>query len=187
MVDLFTVLNRLGNTFLPMVYLLFGLMGVLGTWIGLKTFHHAWLHATGEMRPNMISKEMLLAGLALAGALIVPGVIMWKAAGTFVLGGNKTYDMFSYLSAPQTSGYCETSTNTLTKFFMVLGVVSMIVAAQNTWGKVQGDSNSHNATKAWVFFVGGLLLFFVNDVAEIASRTTGIPIGLPQICAALTP
>ena len=134
----------------------------------------------------MVRKEMILPAYALAGALIVPGVVLWKSAGTFVLGGRKTYDMFAYLQSAPAAGYCENATNALTAFFMLLGAISILIAAQNAYGQVGGDSHSRSSGRTWTYFIGGVLLFFVNDVAAIVAATVKLPVGLPQVCAALS-
>lgn len=184
--DLLTLLSNLGSSFLPALNVVFALMGLFGLWIGFVTTFHVYLHATGEVRPDMVRKEMILPAYALAGALAVPGVVLWKSAGTFVLGGQKTYDMFAYLQSAPVANYCDNATNALTKFFMLLGAISILIAANNVWGRVGGDSHAHSNARAWTYFVGGVLLFFVNDVAEIVAATAKVPVGLPQICAALT-
>ena len=185
-IDLLALLTNLGKSFLPGLNLVFAIMGLLSLWIGLRTSFDAYQHATGEMRPNMVRREMILPAYALAGALAVPAVIFWKSANTLVLGGQKTYDEFAYLQTAPTGGYCEGATNALTAFFMLLGGISILIAAYNLWGRVGGDSHTHSNVKAATYFIGGILLFFVTDVAAIAANTTGIPVGLPQICAALT-
>ena len=186
--DFLTVVAKLSAAFLPGVNFVFALMGLGGLAIGLKVFYDAYQHAAGEMRPNMISKGAILPALVLAGALAVIPVVMWQAAGTFVLGGNKTYDMFAHLQTAPSGGYCDSATDALTKLFMLLGTVSMALAADHVWGRISGNTHARNhATgKAWAYGIGGLLLFFVNDVAAIAAATTGWTIGLPQLCAALS-
>ena len=183
--DLLTMLSNLGGTFRGGQVVVFSFMGAFGLYIGLVAGFQTYLHATGENRAGMMSREMIPWAYVLAGALAVPPIIMWKSANTFVLGGQKTYDAFAYLQGTPSASYCDNAVNTLTLFFMLFGLISIAAAGADYWGHVKGSPRSHSSTRGWVFFIGGILLFFINDTAAIASATVKIPIGLPQVCAAL--
>lgn len=127
-------------------------------------------------------KALLL--IALGGAMSVPLVIMWDAAGTFVLGGTETYNILSYLPPPNTSPWCDRVKAAVILFFMCMGITgvgwaTVLVRERILYGRQGG------ALKAIVFGLGGLTCFFILDAAELVSNSIGLNISLDNVCTIL--
>lgn len=124
-------------------------------------------------------KALLL--IILGGAMSVPLVIMWDAAGTFVLGGTETYNILSYLPPPDTSPWCDRVKAAIILFFMCMGITgvgwSFMLVRDRILHQRQGGS-----LRAIVFFLGGLTCFFILDAAELVSNSIGLNISLDNVC-----
>lgn len=124
-------------------------------------------------------KALLL--IVLGGAMSVPLVIMWDAAGTFVLGGTETYNILSYLPPPNTSPWCDRVKAAVILFFMCMGITgigwSTVLVRERILHQRQGGSMT-----AIVFFLGGLTCFFILDAAELISNSIGLDISLDNVC-----
>lgn len=128
-----------------------------------------------------------LGQILLGGALTVPLVIMWDVAGTFVVGGNATYNILSYLPPDTSQPWCEKITSGLVLFFMILGLIAVGWSAVIMNERMLVGYQQGSTIKAITFFVGGLACFFILDVANIIANTIGLEVGFDQVCAVLGP
>ena len=125
-----------------------------------------------------------LGQILLGGALAVPLPVMWDVAGTFVAGGEETYNILSYLPPADDDPYCEAIANGLTLFLMTLGLIaigwSAVLANDRITSGRQGTTGM-----TLIYFFGGMACFFITSVAAVLSATFGIEIGFEQVCAVL--
>lgn len=181
--DLISAFNSLGEALSYLIPLILAFMGLMGLWFGAHTLYDVWRHITGQNGHGEGLGGGIIARFALSGALAVAPVLLWRAANTFVLGGAQTDTMFAYLR-DTSGGYCQTFSYVLTMFFMSVGLAACAYAATSAYSAANGRNHSAGKTYVW-YFVGGVLLFFVNDVASIIGNTIGMHVGLENICIAM--
>lgn len=121
--------------------------------------------------------------ILLGGALSVPLIIMWDVAGTFVVGGDATYNILSYLPPDTSQPVCEQITSGVVLFFMILGLVAVGWSAIIANERIVGGYQQGSTMKALTYFFGGLACFFVLDIAALISATVGFEVGFDQVCA----
>lgn len=184
MPDLISLFNKLAVVLPSATTLVYTFMGLAGLTIGILTLIDAYQHAVGEMSPRLPSKGSIPVRLFLAGALVVSPLLLWRAANTFVLGGDKTADMFSYIGGGENTPYCDLFHQSLAYFFMFVGSIAIATAAIQVNGIATGHSN-RSVFGPIVFFIGGVLCFFIDDVGQIIGNTIGMEITLDNICANL--
>ncbi|MCG0998930.1 hypothetical protein [Acetobacter persici] len=181
-IDVFT---NVASLFLPGVNFLFMLSALFGTWIGYRATYDLFRHVKGDQVPGMMPKDAILPCYFLAGALIVVPVILWRGAKTFVLGGNRTYSIFSYLPNTQTGSTCGNLSNSLTELCMLIGTISIFTAGRKAYVRVTRPEQGIGSGGAITYFVAGIFLFFITDANYLLSKTAGVMIGMPAICKAL--
>ncbi len=186
MPDLIELFNKLAVVLPSATTLVYTFIGLAGLTIGILALADAYQHAIGEVSPRLPSKGSIPFRLLLAGAMVVSPLLLWRAANTFVLGGNRTYDMFSYVEAGENTPYCDLFHQSLTYFFMFIGSIAIATAAVQANGIATGRNNK-SAFGPVVFFIGGVLCFFIDDVGAIIGNTVGMDITLENICANLSP
>ena len=184
MPDLIELFNKFGVVLPAATTLVYTFIGLAGLTIGIVAIFDAYQHAVGEMSPRLASKGSIPFRLILAGAMVVSPLILWRAANTFVLGGDETYDMFSYTAGNQNTPYCQLFHQSLSFFFMFIGSVAIATAAIQANSLANGRSNNSWFGPA-VFFIGGILCFFIDDVGMIIGNTIGMEISLDNICKAM--
>ena len=127
-----------------------------------------------------------LTRLVIAGALAVPAVLLWRAADTFVLGGEATGDLLTYLPGDATAPYCEQLRYAITGFFMVVGVIAIFTSMMMFNARADGRGNI-SIGSGLATLVGGVALFFITDVSGLIARSTGFGMSsLSGICTAIT-
>lgn len=119
------------------------------------------------------------------GALAVPLVVMWDAAGTFVLGGDETYNMLSYLPPPNTSPWCDRVKAAVILFFMCIGITAWAAGAFFVYTRINTSGAQGVGLKAVGYAFGGLVCFFLTDFAVMFSTTFGMDISLDNVCSIL--
>lgn len=184
MPDLIDMFNRLGVVLPAATSLVFAFVGLAGIMIGIITMSDAYQHAIGERSPRLPSKGSIPFRLMLAGAMVVSPIVLWRAANTFVLGGDKTYDMFSYVAGSGTTPYCQLFHHSLAYFFMFIGAIALATSAFQMNAIANGRGN-HSWFSPSVFFIGGIMCFFIEDVGSIIGNTINMQISLDNICATL--
>jgi hypothetical protein len=172
---------NLTETFPLVVKLVFLLMGLFGLFVGFRGLQSLYVLASGDQRftNHPPSFEGGFAQIALGGALAVAPVLLWQAAGTFVLGGDATTALFNYGSVPNT-GTCDALKIALSYFFMVIGAVAWFCGGLQLYDGTRGYR--HRGGSAALYLVGGVLCFFVNDVAILAGNTLGMSVSLDNLC-----
>lgn len=185
---------NLATAFPVAIVLVITIIALFGLWIGLEAVFHLWKHVTGDVDGHITPKSQIPARLILSAAMIVAPLVMWDFANTLVAGGQQTAsmmtDVFAYSggnSGTGTLAYCKQFSTAITLFFMLLGLIGIGYAFNSANAVMAGVGKTHGYGQAWIFFIGGVLCFFVNDVAVILSNTIGLQIGLTNICAALGP
>ena len=122
--DLGSVLVSLSEVFPLVVNLIFLLIALLGIWYGTSGLYALYGVAAGEHKfsNRPVTIDAAFGKLALAAAMIVAPVLLWRFANSFVLGGDITFSMFNY-SATQRSSTCDGIRVAITYFFMALGAL----------------------------------------------------------------
>ncbi|KXV69857.1 hypothetical protein AD951_04770 [Acetobacter malorum] len=182
-IDVFVNVARL---FLPGVNLVFAIIGLFGLYAGYKALYDAYRTVRGDQAPGIMPKEAILPVLFLAGGAIVVPVVLWQGANTFVLGGTQTYNMFSYLQQTDTDSTCTNLSRALTQLCMFMGSLSVLRAAVLIYGRQTEPGRGLSYTAPLNYFVGGIFLFFINDLTWLISNTAGISLGMDSICTALS-
>lgn len=122
--------------------------------------------------------------IVLGGAMSVPLIIMWDVAGTFVFGGGESYNILSYLPAPDTSPWCDRVKWAVILFWMCIGITaigwSFVLVRDRIIHGRQGV-----AWQAGVAFLGGIACFFIVSVGQVISNTVGLDISLDNVCTIL--
>lgn len=186
MADLGTILINLGTTFPVATKLVYVIIAMMGCWVLLLAMIDGYKHAVGEIDGNIGSKGSLVWRCALAGAMVVAPVLLWSAAETFVAGGGKTYDIFSYSPQRGSTPYCDQFSSTVTLLFMLIGSISIAYGLNVLHARAKNDNSARAGFGgAMIWLIGGTFCFFVQDVAVIISNTIGIQIGFDNICKAL--
>ena len=96
---------NLSETFPLIVNLVFLLMALFGLFVGFRGLQSLYVLASGDQRftNHPPSFEGGFAQIALGGALAVAPILLWRAANTFVLGGEVT-SRFSTMGAYPRAG-----------------------------------------------------------------------------------
>lgn len=177
---------NVSKIFLPGVNLVFAIFGIFGLFVGYKALYDCYRIVRGDQAPGIMPKEAILPVLFLAGACIVVPVVMWQGANTFVLGGQQTYNMFSYIQNTNTDSTCTNVSRALTQLCMLMGVLSIFRAAQLSYARATEPGRGQSIGGSVTYFVGGVMLFFITDLNMLISNTTGVSVGMESICSALT-
>lgn len=179
--DLSSMLVSLSEVFPLIVRLVFVLIGVIGLWIGSMGLYTLYNVATDEYKfsNRPVTMDSAFGKIALGGAMIVAPVMLWRFANTFVLGGDVTYSMFNY-SVSSSTNYCSKIQVAVTYFFMALGAVAWLFGSLQLYDAT--NNQSRRAGSATLYFVGGVLCFFVNDVAKLVSATIGMDVTFSNVC-----
>ncbi|WP_066922512.1 hypothetical protein [Methylobacterium sp. CCH5-D2] len=179
--DLSSVLASLSEVFPLGVNLIFLAIALLGIWYGTSGLYALYSVAAGEYKfsNRPVTVDAALGKLALASAMIVAPVLLWKFANTFVLGGDLTYSMFNYGASPRGSS-CEQIRIAITYFFMCLGALAWLVAGMKLYHATTGHQGGSGS--AFLYLVGGTLAFFVNDVAQIVGNTIKMDVSFSNVC-----
>lgn len=178
LISIFNELSTFWNVFTTLLYMLIALGGIIIAGMALWDLR---THLLGITSPDLAPIGSVPVRLLLAGAMIVAPVLVWNAANTFVLGGDITYDMFSYTKSPKTTPYCEMFEYSLTLFFVLIGTISIGTACYLV-NQIAAKKSQKSIGSALILFVGGVLLIFSNDTAQIIGNTIGMDISLANIC-----
>lgn len=163
---------------------LMALSGIVLVGMGLFSVHaQVTDRGRGQMYGRMGTPWSGLFQILLGGALSVPLVIMWDVAGTFVVGGNATYNILSYLPPATGKPVCEQMTSGVVLFFMILGLIAVGWSAIVANERIVAGYQPGRTMTALTYFFGGLACFFVLDIAAMISATLGVEIGFKQVCA----
>lgn len=188
------IFMNLASAFPIAIVLVITIIALFGLYVGLEATFHLWKHVTGDIDGQITPKSQIPARLILAAAMIVAPLVMWDFANTVVAGGQTTAqmmpDVFAYSGSSGTPGtlpYCKQFSTAITLFFMMLGLIGIGYAFNTANAVMAGVGRAPGYGQAWIFFIGGVLCFFVNDVAVILSNTIGLNVGLTNICATLNP
>lgn len=182
-VNIFVNVSKL---FLPGVSLVFTLFGVVGLFAGLKAMFDTYRHLKGDNEPGMIPKSAIPVVLMLSGAAVVIPIVIWHGANVIVLGGDQTYNLFSYVQNTETSSTCNNISRALTMFCMLCGSVALFMAWNTAYRRTtQPGASGASYGGAAIRVMVGICLFFSADVLAHASKQTGLTFGLPAICEAL--
>lgn len=158
----------------------FGAVLVLsGLYGSYRTITEAGRGQSYGQRPNAPWSAM--GQILLGGALSVPLVVMWDIAGTFVNGGDETYNILSYLPPTGSSTYCDRITSGFVMFWMVLGLIAIGWAALQANARIKEGESGLTFSSLW-YLLGGLACFFIVDVLKAVSVTIGIDVTMPAIC-----
>jgi hypothetical protein len=178
--DLGQFLISLTEVFPRIVQLVFVGLGVFGLWATGSGLYALYNIVSGEYKfaNRSVSYEGAFAKIALGGALIVAPVLLWVSANTFVAGGTTTQGLFGYGGSSGT--YCNQIYYAVSYFFMALGAVAWGFAAVQFYDAAHGERGRTGS--AMLYVVGGTLAFFVNDVADLVSNTTGMNVSLSNVC-----
>lgn len=179
--DLLSVFNDLStfwSVFTTLIYMLIALGGIIVSGQALWDLRS---HLLGITSPDLAPIASVPVRLLLAGAMIVAPVLIWNAANTFVLGGDITYDMFSYTKSSKNTPYCEMFNYSLTLFFILIGTIS-IGSSCYLINQIAAKKSQKSIGSALILFIGGVLLIFANDAAQIIGNTVGMDISLENIC-----
>lgn len=184
-----TVLVELTETFPYFIEFMLALMALGGLGLVLWGLYGGYRQVTESGRGQMYGGPVptpwqSILQIILGGALSVPLVVMWDAAGTFILGGDETYNILSYLPPPESSPWCERVKAGIILFWMSLGIVAI------AWSAVLANDRIKNGTTgggshALAYFFGGLACFFITDLATIVSNTIGLDVSLDNVCEIL--
>lgn len=182
-----TALVRLTNVFpyyLEFVLALMALGGLLCVASGLVIgYQKASAGNRGQSYGEGTPTPWKALGLIiLGGALSVPLVLMWRTAGTFVLGGTETYNILSYLPPPSTSPWCDRVKAAVILFFMCMGITAIGWAGVLANDRIRNFHTQGITLKIIGFVLGGLACFFVQDIAVLLSNTFGLNISLDNVC-----
>jgi hypothetical protein len=183
-----TALVRLTKVFPYYIEFMLALMALGGLFLvasGLVQGYRTALDSSrrGQMYGDTVQTPWKsLMQIALGGALAVPLVLMWKVAGTFVLGGDETYNMLSYLPPPDSSPWCDRVKAAIVLFWMSMGITGIAWSAVLANERIK-SGRTGGTGQALVFFFGGLVCFFIPDAAVIVSNTFGLDFSLDNVCS----
>jgi hypothetical protein len=182
--DLGSVLVSLSEVFPLVVNLIFLLIALLGIWYGTSGLYALYGVAAGEHKfsNRPVTIDAAFGKLALAAAMIVAPVLLWRFANSFVLGGDITFSMFNY-SATQRSSTCDGIRGAITFFFMALGALAWLVAGTRLYNGTNGQPGGQGS--AVLYLVGGTLAFFINDVASLVGSTIKMDVSLANVCSVM--
>jgi hypothetical protein len=175
---------NLAETFPLIVNLVFLLMALFGLFVGFRGVQSLYVLAAQDYRftNHPPSFESAFAQMALGGALAVAPGLLWRAANTFVLGGDATTAIFNYGSVPK-SGNCDAIRIALSYFFMAIGAVAWFCAGLQLYDGTRG--HRHRGGSAALYLIGGVLCFFINDAATIIGDSLGMSVSLENVCKSL--
>ncbi|MDP4025776.1 hypothetical protein Q8W71_24395 [Methylobacterium sp. NEAU 140] len=164
------------------VNLIFLSIALLGIWCGTSGLYALYNVAAGEYKfsNRPVTVDAAVGKLALASAMVVAPVLLWKFANSFVLGGDITYSMFNY-GASSRGSTCDQIRLAVTYFFMCLGALAWLVAGIKLYHATTGQHGGSGS--AFLYLVGGTLAFFINDVAQLVSTTIKMDVSLANVCS----
>lgn len=179
--DLGSLLISLSEVFPLFVNLIFLTIALLGLWYGTSGLYALYNVAAGEYKfsNRPVTVDAAMGKLALASAMIVAPVLLWKFANSFVLGGDITYSMFNYGST-QRGSTCDQIRIAITYFFMCLGALAWLIAGTKLYHATTGQHGGSGS--AFLYLVGDTLAFFINDVAQLVGTTIKMDVSLSNVC-----
>jgi len=184
--DLGQVLINASSSFTLGVQLTLLLGAVFGVWVTGRGMMDIYILAAGDNRFS--NRQPSIFGgfirLMLGGAMIVAPALLWIAANTFVAGGTNTEALFNYSSSSGTS-YCDQIRVAVSYLFMLVGVIAWFKAGAILHDNASGGGMAQRSGSPMLYFVGGVLTFFITDVSTILTNTLGISVGLSNVCTAL--
>lgn len=180
--DVITLFNALNPVIANLISLFVIIIAVWGLAIGFSGLMdlYALNDGSGQMTIRQPTVNGALIKLALSGAMSVFPVLMWFSANTFVNAGTETYSMFNYSGGEGAAGYCQRFKQTLTYYFMALGVFAWMKAF--AIGHAHGRGESSGGANAKYYLVFGSFVFFINDVIAAINATFGTRYGLDNLC-----
>jgi len=187
--DLGSLLISSSDALAVLIKLIFTLMAVTGLVFVTFGLHGAY-KIVEEGSPNSrmgggnsSTPGNVIGKFMLGGLMVVPSVTLWTAADTFIVGGAQTRtDLLSYLGGTYGATYCDQFASAIQLVFMVVGCIALFMSAMVTNDAVSGSRQSGAYRSALVYFFGGLLCFFINDLADILGNTFGFTMGLHNVC-----
>ena len=185
-----TALVRLTGVFPYYIEFILALLALAGLGCVVSGGMIAWKAATDSGRGQSYGQGAptpwkALGLWVLGGAMSVPLVLLWDAAGTFVLGGDETYNMLSYLPPPATSPWCDRVKAGVILFWMCIGITAWAWAGFLAYTRITSFQGQGIGLKVIGFAFGGLCAFFMTDLAVIFSNTFGLDISLDNVCTIL--
>lgn len=179
--DLGNLLVSLSEVFPLVVNLIFLTIALLGIWYGTSGLYALYNVAAGEHKfsNRPVTIDSAVGKLALASAMIVAPVLLWRFANSFVLGGDITFSMFNY-SATARGSTCEQIRQAIAYFFMCLGALAWLLAGTKLYNATSGQHGGSGS--AVMYLIGGTLAFFINDAARLVSNTIKMDVSLSNVC-----
>jgi hypothetical protein len=183
--DLGKLFISLNSSFQLFGFLVIALIAFGGMFAGFRGLMELWELAMDENR--MTTRGSTLSGgffkILLGSMMVVMPILFVRTANTFVLGGEDTFNMFNYVLSGGTD-YCADFRWTVSNFFKAIGIVAWGFALSILYSRTNGQGQTASGNP-WYYLIGGVLCFFIDDVAVIMSNTTGYAIGLDNICNAI--
>lgn len=178
LISIFNELTTFWDIFTTLIFMLIATGGIIITGMTLWDLRQ---HLLGENTPDLPPISSVPWRLMLAGAMVVAPVLVWNAANTFVLGGDATYDMFSYVKSAKNTPYCQTFEISLTMFFVLIGTIS-IGSGCYILNQIAAKRTQKSMASALTLLIGGIFLIFANDTAQIIGNTVSMDISFENIC-----
>lgn len=188
MLDLDEILLRLGEDLFPtateFILLVIALMGLM---VMIATTWQAYDYATNDGRRAMQPQGLarIFFQFILAGVMVVPSAMLWRAADVGLSGGDVTeFTLLAYMSGSVGPTYCDRFSQVIVNALITMGVLALAVGFREVYRISSGGSQNSVWDTTW-WFVGGLSCVFFTQWAAIVGATLGIPVGFEPLCEAL--
>lgn len=190
MPDLDTLLVTFGTSVLPaFIQLVMALMALVGMFIIWDALQKLYSYANDYQRGAPGGKHdgpltFFIRGI-IGGLMTIPSVVMWRGADLFLGGGDTTEtSVLAYISGDDVTTYCDNFVRAIVLTFIAVGVSALFYGFVCLDDKARGF-NPQGGRSAIVFFIGGFVCIFIQDIVAVVAATTGVSVGFPELCTAL--
>lgn len=182
-----TILVTLASELLPsaaqFVMVLTALTGVV---IILLAFNKLYQIASDDrMQPHGGATVVgSLTRVLIGGLMVVPSVVLWRAADLFLDGASATEtSVLAYIGGPLPTATCDRFAAAIQLMFLVVGLIAIFHAYRSADDYARGfDANGYRT--AIPYALGGLGCVFIQDIFLILGSTFDLDVGLSNLCTA---
>ncbi len=179
-----TLINEIlpsGIQFVMALIALAGLLVILFTLINLYNMISENRMQTADGTTVSGSMVRLFVG----GMMVIPSVILWRAADMFISGGSVTEaSVLAYVSGTPPTTTCDRFASAVQLMFLLVGLIALYFAFRNADDQARGFNRNGYRT-AVPYALGGIACIFVEDIVSILGTTFSLDVGFTQLCTAL--
>ncbi|MCC0018448.1 hypothetical protein [Mesorhizobium denitrificans] len=159
---------------------------IFGVVVGGMGLLEGYVYTTGNARfsTRQASFSGAIMKLAIGSAAAIGAIIFYQIAGTFSVGTDATAkNVLDFAQNGSISGsYCEQFRYSVTLIWMIIGTVALFNAARTAYRKSNGEMITWG--QPILYLLAGVGCYFVNAITMMGANTTGLNMGIENMCKA---